>query len=127
MSLEVDGRQGAAPIPFQREDENFKYLNEADTQWHHGQNSYEEGAQEKQLDSEPSKPTRRFHGKKIVVSSRVIVFWSVTFGLVSVLAVVAAGVVGSLAARRGRSLSSWSVLFLHALSRRANADSSIQV
>lgn len=36
MSLEVDGRQGAAPIPFQREDENFKYLNEADTQWHLG-------------------------------------------------------------------------------------------
>lgn len=127
MSLEVDGRQGAAPIPFQREEEHFKYLNEADTQWHHGQNSYEVGAQEKQLDSEPSKPTRRFHGKNIVVSSRVIVFWSVTLGLVSVLAVVAAGVVGSVAARRGRNLSSWSVLFLRAFSRRANADSSIQV
>lgn len=127
MSLEVDGRQGAAPIPFQREDEHFKYLNEADTQWHHGQNPYEVGAQEKQLDSEPSKPTRRFHGKNIIVSSRIIVFWSVTFGLVSVLAIVAAGVVGSVAARRGRNLSSWSVLFLHAFWRRANADSSIQV
>ncbi len=97
------------------------YLNEHHAHRDHAQGSQGAQTNEKQLDTQPSKPTRRFYGKNVAVSSRLIVFWSVVFCLVSVLAVVAAGVTGSIAARRGRSLNSWSV-FLPASFFRENAN-----
>ena len=111
MSLEVDDRQGNAPIPYQREDEGFIYLNEPGTRWHHGQNTHGEQTHEKHLETQPSKPKGRFFGKDTAVPIRPIFFWSVLFFFISVLAVVAAGITGSMAAKRGSNLSSWSVSF----------------
>ena len=126
MSLEVYDHQDSAPIPSRSEDEGFKYLDEPRTHLHLGPNSYGVQAHGEHFNTEPSKPKERFYGKKIVIPSRLIVFWSVVFGLVSVLAVVAAGITGSMAAKRGRSLNSWSVFF-RGLLGSANAESWIQV
>ena len=111
MSLEVDGRQGNAPIPYQREDEGFIYLNEHGSHTHDGQNLHGEQAHENNLEIQPSKPKGRFFGKDAAVPTRRIFFWSVFFCFISVLAVVAAGVTGSMAAKRGSNLNSWSVSF----------------
>ena len=111
MSLEVDGRQGDAPIPYQREDEGFIYLNQPGTHLHGGQNLHGEQAHENHLENQPSKPKGRFFGKDAAVPTRLIFFWSVFFCFIAVLAVVAAGITGSMAAKRGSNLNSWSVSF----------------
>ena len=111
MSLEVDGRQGDAPIPYQREEEGFVYLNQPGTPWHHGQNLDGEQTHENHLETDSSKSKGRFWGKDTAVPSRAFFFWSVLFCFISVLAVVAAGITGSMAAKRGSNLNSWSVPF----------------
>ena len=129
MSLEVDGRQGNAPIPYQREDEAFIYPNEPGTRWHHGQNLHGEQPHEKHFETQPSKPQGHVFGKDTAVpTTRPIFFWSVLFCFISVLAIVATGITGSMAAKRGSHLSSWSVSFLLvACGRDADADGRILV
>ena len=105
MSLEVDGRLGGVPIPSHTEDEGLNFDGHR-THWDHAQNTY--GVQP-ELDLQPSKSTQRPQKQQTGVPSRIVVFWSLTFCVFSVLAVVAAGVAGSIAARRGRNLNSWSV------------------
>ena len=111
MSLEVDGRQDNAPIPYQREDEGLIYLNGPGTRWHHGQHLHGEQTHEKHLEIQPSKPEGHSCGQVTAVPTRATFFWSVLFCFVSVLAVVAAGISGSVAAKRGKNLNSWSVPF----------------
>ena len=111
MSLEVDGRQGDAPIPHQREEEGFIYLNQSGTPWHHGENLHGDQTHENHLETDPSKSKGRISGKDTAVPTRPIVFWSVLLCFISVLAVVAAGITGSMAAKRGSNLNSWSVPF----------------
>lgn len=109
MSLEVDARHDGAAIPSRREEEDFKYLHGPRTHWVSGQGSYGVQVSAKQFDSKASRSSRRSRGKKLVVSFRVIVFWIVVICLLALLAIVAAGVAGSMAARRGRNLNSWSI------------------
>ena len=111
MSLEVDGRQGNAPTPYQRDDEGLIYLNGPGTRWHHGQNLHGEQTQEKRLENQPSKPKGHSVGQVTAVPTRPTFFWSVLFCFICVLAVVAAGITGSMAARRGKNLDSWSLPF----------------
>lgn len=111
MSLEVDDRPGNAPIPYQREEEGFIYLNEPGIPWHSEQNLRKEQTHENHLETDPSKPKGRFFGKDAAVPTRPIFLWSVLFCLISVLAVVAAGITGAMAAKRGSNLSSWYVSF----------------
>lgn len=105
MSLEVDGRLGRVPIPSHTEDEGLN-VDGHRTHWDHAQILYGE---QPELDLQSSTSTQRPQKQQTGVPSRIVVFWSVTFCIFSVLAVVAAGVAGSIAARRGRNLSSWSV------------------
>ena len=127
MSLEVDNRPADVPIPYQREDEGFIYLNQPSTDWAQGQNPHGIQVHEKQLNDQQSKPTSRLSGRNTAETSRFMVFWSVLFCLVSVLAIVAAGVTGSIAARRGRNLNSWLVFFPQAGLKSTNANSLISV
>ncbi len=111
MSLEVDGRPGNVPISYQRDNEGLVY---------HGQNVYEnpsntenpsaagtigDNAHPKEL----SKSKDLARGGKVRVRPRFIFCWGTLFALVSILAIVAAGVAGSIAARRGNHLDTWSV------------------
>ena len=109
MSLEVADHSRDAPIPSHLEDEGFMYPNDHRTHWDHGKYPYGTQPNAQHPDTQLSKPTRSVYRKTIAVSSRFIVFWSVMFCLFAVLAVVAAGVAGSIAAKRGRNLNSWSV------------------
>ena len=127
MSLEVDGRQGNAPIPYQREDEGFIYLNEAGTPWHHGQRLHGEQTHENHLEIQPSKPSGHIFGKDTAVPTRPVFFWSVLFCFISVLAVVAAGITGSMAAKRGSHLDSWSVSLWWRVEELQIADGRISV
>lgn len=112
MSIEVDGRPGDVPISYQRDSEGLVY---------HGQNTYEnpsntqspsaagifgENSQPKEL----SKPKDLAQGGKVRVRPRFIFCWGTLFALVSIVAIVAAGVAGSIAARRGNHLDTWSAL-----------------
>ena len=108
MSLEVAGHHGGAPIPSHLEDEGLMYLNDHRTHLDHEKHSYGTEPHFQHPDTQLSKSKQRFFGKNIAVPSRFIVFWSIIFCLLAVLAVVAAGVAGSIAAKRGRNLSSWS-------------------
>ena len=103
MSLEVAGHHGGAPIPSHLEDEGLIYLNDHRTHLDHEKHSYRT-----EPHSQLSKSKQRFFGKNIAVTSRFMIFWSIILCLLAVLAVVAAGVAGSIAAKRGRNLSSWS-------------------
>lgn len=127
MSLEVDARPRGVPVASQREDEGFKYLNEQSTHGYRGQIPYGVLPDARHLETQISMPTPRSHEKKITVPSRFVVFWSIMFCLVSVLAVVAAGVAGSIAVRRERDLSTWYFLLLRACLKSTSADSPITV
>ena len=112
MSLEVDGRYGNVPTPCQRESESFKYFN--------GDPSYSipptaevhdavGTASEHVGPPEMSKPTNLGLGRRVRMRKGLIFCWSALFALVSVLAIVAAGVAGSIAARRGKNMDAWFV------------------
>lgn len=112
MSLEVDGRSGGVPITHQREGEGFKYINgqisyESPS---NARNSYAAGisgscVQPQQL----SNPEDLGQGGKIRPRPRFIFCWGLSFACVSVLAVVTAGVAGSIALRRGQHVNAWFV------------------
>lgn len=116
MSLEVDGRPGRVPILNQREGEGFLYTNEetAYEEPSHAQNLYSAGkheapAQPQQL-SKPKDPGQggRFRVRPVIQS-----YWAILFALVLVLAVAAAGVAGSLAAKRGKHVDKWFAFSFH--------------
>ena len=119
MSLEVDGRPGSVAIPYPRESEGFKYINgkAPNENSYNAQNSYLAGTIEEHAPIEPkqlSDPKDLGHGGRVLVRVRkgYIVSVAVIFALVSVLAIVAAGVAGSVAARRGKHIDAWFVLFI---------------
>ena len=113
MSLEVDGRHGNVPVLYQRESEGFKQItgdipynipptaevhNAVDTTWEN---------------IGPPKLSKRRNlglGRRVRVRQGLIFCWGVLFAIVSVLAVVAAVVAGSIAARREKQIDTW--LFL---------------
>lgn len=130
MSLEVDGRPGSVPILHQREEESLKYLN--------GQSTYEDpsnaqdpysvggNAEEHEQPQQRSKAKDLGQGGRLRVRLGFIFRWGFLFALVSVLAVVAAGVAGSIGAKRGKQFDMWYVIAspssckgLHALTTKA--------
>ena len=114
MSLEVDSRPGSIPILHQREHEGFKYLNgqsiygnpsNAQDPYRVGGNN--EGHEQRQQRSDAKDPGQ---GGRFWVRLGFMFRWSFLFALVSVLALVAAGVVGSIAAKRGKQFDTWCVM-----------------
>lgn len=116
MSLEVDGRPGDVPILHQREEENLMYLN--------GQRIYGSASNAQDPYSAcgnaegHEQPQQRLEAKDLGQEGRMRVRlefmfrWSFWLALVSVLAVVAAGVAGSIAARRGKQIDTWYAIVL---------------
>lgn len=115
MSLEVDGRHGNVPIPCRRESEIVKYVN--------GHVSYSipptaevhgavGTASEHVGPPEMSKPRNLGLIRRVQVRQSLIFCWTALFALVSVLAIVAAGVAGSIAARRGKNMDAcrWAIV-----------------
>ena len=114
MSLEVDGRPGNGLISYQRDNEGLVYHgqnifeNPSNTQNSSAAGSVGDNAQPKEL----SKPKDLAQDGRVRVCPRFIFCWVTLFALVSILAIVAAGVAGSIAARRGNHLDTWSVFCL---------------
>ncbi len=112
MSLEVDGRSGDVPISYQRDSEGLvyhglnTYKNPSNTQSPSATGTVRDNAQPNEL----SKPKDLAQGGRVRVRPRFIFCWGTLFALVSILAIVAAGVAGSIAVRRGNNLDTWSVL-----------------
>lgn len=120
MSLEVDGRSGGIPVPHQHEGEVFKYMNGQDTYYTPSltQNSYVTGnigghSQHQQT----SKPEESRQEGRLRVRPGSIFRWWFLFVLLAVLAVVVAGVVGSVAAKRRKNLDTWYVFAFKSLGR----------
>ena len=114
MSLEVDGRPGTVPIPYPRQEESLKYMsaqtafeNLSNTQNPFTADTNTEPTQTQSL--QLSKPRDLGQGRRVRMRPSFIVFWSVMFALVSVLAIVATGVAGSIAVRRGKHVDTWFV------------------
>ena len=74
MSLEVDGRQNNAPIPYQREEEGLIYLNGPGNRWHHGQNLHVQQIHETQR-SPPGLLDLPFSGLSCFVLSLCWLLW----------------------------------------------------
>ena len=120
MSLEVDGRSGGVPMPHQHESEGFKYMNGQDTYYNpfRTQDRYITGtAGEDSQHQQPSKPEESGQGGKLRVRPGSIFRWWSLFILLAVLAVVVAGVVGSVAAKRRKNLDTWYVFAFKSLGR----------
>ena len=109
MSLEVDGRSGDVAIAYQRQEETFLYANGDNPSEipPNGQTSYAGGtmAESKQ----PSKPEDLGQGRRLRVRPGFMISSILVFALVAVLAIVAAGVAGSIAVRRGKHIDTWFV------------------
>ena len=113
MSLEVDGRPGSVPIALQREEESLKHLNGESTYGNHinAQDSYSVGGnpEGREPPQKDSKANDLGQGGRLRVRLGFILRWGFLFALVSILAVVAAGVAGSIAAKRGKQFDTWYV------------------
>ena len=110
MSLEVDGRPGGVPIIHQREGEGFKYINGHYESPSNTPNPYAAGINESSLQLQQlSKPKDVRQGGKVRPRPRFIFCRGLSFAFVSVLAVVAAGVAGRIALRRGQYVNAWFV------------------
>ena len=110
MSLEVDGRHGSVPIMHQREAEGFKQVT--------GDVSYNIRRTAEVHDAvgtaggyvgplKTSKSRNLGLGRRVRVPQGLIFCWGVLSALVFVLAVVAAVVAGSIAARREKQIETW--------------------
>ena len=114
MSLEVDGRPGSVLILHQREEESVKYLNGQSTYGDpsNARDPYSLGgnAEEHEKPQQHSKAKGLGQGGRVRVRLGFIFHWGFLFALVSVLAVVAAGVAGSIAAKRGKQFDMWYVI-----------------
>lgn len=105
MSLEVDGRHGNVPIPCQRESEIVKYVNghvsysiPPTTEVHGAVGTASENVGPPAM----SKPRNLGLIRRVRVRQSLIFCWSALFALVSVLAIVAAGVPAQLLQKEGR-------------------------
>ena len=116
MSLEVDGRPGSVPIVHQREEENLMYLNGQRIYGNvsNAQDPYRVSgnAEGHEQPRQCSKAKDIREGGRIRVRLGFMFRWGSWLALISVLAVVAAGVAGSIAARRGKQFDTWYVLSL---------------
>ena len=113
MSLEVDGRSGGVPMPHQQEGEAFKYANRQDTYYNPSptQDLYTTGTAGGYSQHQQTPKTEETgQGGRFRVRRGSMVWWWISFVLVVVLAIVVAGVVGSIAAERKKHLDSWYVL-----------------
>lgn len=109
MSLEVDGRTGGVPIAHPREGEGFIYINGQDTYANpsSARNPYAAGTSGRYVQPQQlSKPKDLGQGTSFRLRPGFVFCLGV---LVSVLAIVAAGVAGSVAAKRGKHLDTWYV------------------
>lgn len=114
MSLEVDGRTGGVSIAYQREGEGFKYINSQDTYANpsSAQDPYAAGTSGRYFQPQQlSKPKKLGQGTRFRVRPGFVFCLGV---LVSVLAIVAAGVAGSIAAERGKHVDTWYVFAFQA-------------
>lgn len=107
MSLEVDGRTGGVSIAYQREGEGFKYINSQDTYANpsSAQDPYAAGTSGRYIQPQQL-PKRKDlgQGTRFRVRPGFVLCLGV---LILVLAIVAAGVAGSVAAKRGKHVDSW--------------------
>ena len=114
MSLEVDRRSGNVPISYQRQDKGFN----TSGGYFHGDPSNAQGPNTLCTNGEQiqvqqlSQPKHREQGRKVQVRPGFMLCQSALCALVLVLAVVAAGVAGSVAVRRGKHLNAWFPLAL---------------
>ena len=118
MSLEVDGRSGGVPMPHQQEGENVKYMNGQDTYYNPPptQYPYTTGTAGVYSQSQqPPKTEESGQGGRLPVRRGSIFRWWFLIVLVAVLAIVAAGVVGSVAAKRKKHLDTWYVFAFESL------------
>ena len=110
----MDDRHGNVPIPHQRESEGFMQV--------HGDGPHNIPPTAKVQDAVGTaseyigpvkmlKPRNLGLGRRVRVRQGVIFCWGVLFALVSVLAVVVAVVVGSIAARREKQIETWFFLY----------------
>ena len=113
MSLEVDGRPGSVPITHQREEEGLKYLNGQSTYGNHSNahESYSVGGNVEGREPSQQRSMAEDLGQEPRLRLRLgfMFRWGFLFALVSVLAIVAAGVAGSIAAKRGEHFDTWYV------------------
>ena len=111
MSLEVDGRPGNVPIAHEREDESLKYLKRHSTFGNHSntQDSYNLGGdvEGREPPQQRSKSKDLGQGTRLRLRLGFMFRWGFLLALVSVLAVVAACVAGSIAAKRGKHFDTW--------------------
>ena len=113
MSLEVDGRPGSVPIAHQREEESLKYINGETIYGNpsNAQDPYSVGgnAEGHEQAQQLSKAKGSGQQGRLRVHLDSMFRWSFLFILLSVLAVVAIGVVGSIAVKRGKQFDRWYV------------------
>ena len=110
MSLEVDGRPGGVPIAHQSEGEGFKYINSQDTYGtpSSAQDPYAAGTTEQHIRPQQfSEPKLLGQAGRVRVRPASAFRWGVLSALVSVLAIVATGVAGSVAAKRAKQIDTW--------------------
>ena len=120
MSLEVDGRSGGVPMPHQHEGEAFKYTNRQDTYYNQSpsQDLYTTGtAGGYDQHQRPPKAEESGQGGRRRVRPGSIFRWWFLCLLVAVIAIVVAGVVGSVAAKRKKHLDTWYVFAFESLVR----------
>ena len=118
MSLEVDGRSGGVPMPHQREGEAFKYTNRQDIYYNPSpsQDPYTTGTAGGYSQHQQTPKTEESgQGGRLRVRPGSIFRWWFLCVLVAVIAIVVAGVVGSVAAKRKKHLDTWYVFAFESL------------
>ncbi|KAM0798454.1 hypothetical protein BDR22DRAFT_964574 [Usnea florida] len=126
MSLEVDGRSGGVPIPHQHESEAFKYPIRQDTydKPSPSQDPYTTGTPGAHSPhQQPPETVESGQGGRLRVSIGSISCWWFLSILVAVLAIVVAGVLGSVAAKTKKHLDTCTVT-LQGLTATLNAKDS---
>ena len=122
VGLEVDGRHRDAPVPHQSESEGFKYVsgdyNPPNPVVHPSAGTLDQYIQKQEM----LKPKNLSRGRRVQVRQESIFCWSAILALISSLAIVAAGVAGSAAVRRGRNFDTWFVLSFQEAVRNPRSD-----